>query len=129
MGLPVDESRIAEAERELGIVFPPELRERLTLNNGGDIYAESDSWILNPVWDPTDRKTATRSANHIVRETQFARSWRGFPPDAIAVASDGSGDVIVFLPSTRHFHLWLHETRELEDVDISWDADPDENLI
>ena len=80
MPFPVDVSLIQEAERQLGRKLPPDHRVRLHRLNGGNIQAVGDYWNLFPVWDSTDRRRMTRTANHIVRETKAARKERqGFP--------------------------------------------------
>ena len=121
MGFPTDETRIKDAETELGITFPAELRDRLLSNNGGEILAADEPWTLHPVWDPSDRKRASRSANHIVKETEIARQWPGFPADAVAVATDGSGDYLILRAGSAAIEIWLHETGEIEAIDIDWE--------
>jgi SMI1 / KNR4 family (SUKH-1) len=121
MGFPTDESRISEAERELGLTLPRELRQRLLRNNGGEILAGGDPWELHPVWDPSDHKRASRSANHIVKETQNARRWEAFPRDAVVVASDGTGDFLIIRPGVAQIQIWLHETGEVANIDIEWE--------
>ena len=80
MPFPVDVSLIQEAERQLGRKLPPDHRVRLHRLNGGNIQAVGDYWNLFPVWDSTDRRRMTRTANHIVRETKAAREGAaGFP--------------------------------------------------
>lgn len=110
MGFPVDESAIIRAEAALGRRLPDTLRARLMRDNGGEIDADNDVWALIPVFDDSDRRRLTRTANHIVRETDSARrGWRGFPEGAVVVADDGSGDLVVLLPGSDDFHLWRHE--------------------
>ena len=104
MGLPTTEECISAAERELGRDLPGPLRERLKRNNGGDIevtgYSSDDlGWELHPVFDSSDRKRATRSANHIVRETQEAHSVpEAAPPEeSVVIAGNGTGDLLLLL--------------------------------
>src|SRR3954454_21988153 len=76
MPFPVEEARIEVAERELGRRLPPELRQRLMRDNGGEVTAmpvredqQEDfdpHWDLHPVWDDSDRRRASRTASHIV---------------------------------------------------------------
>lgn len=117
MAFPTTEDRVAAAERELGARLPAEYRNRLISNNGGELETAEDVWQVFPVSDDTDRKRAGRSANHIVRETQQAAQWPGFPPGAVAVATNGSGDYLVFLrrPDGNcdgRLQLWSHESRD-----------------
>ena len=69
-----------------------------------------------PVWDPTDRRTARRTANHLLLETSQARRWAGFPEGAVAVARNGSGDVLVLRAGSDVIEVWWHETREVTEA-------------
>jgi hypothetical protein len=117
MAFPTTEDRIAAAEAQLGTRLPAEYRNRLISQNGGELETADDSWQVFPVFDSSDRKRASRSANHIVRETQQAATWPGFPEGAVAIASNGTGDLLVFLPRDKNqldgrVQLWSHETQE-----------------
>ncbi len=79
MPFPVDERYVQAAEQELGHRLPETLRSRLRVNNGGEVTDGEEDWQLHPVWDSSSRERSRRSANHIVRETHQARTWRGFP--------------------------------------------------
>ena len=121
MGFPVEDSLIANAEKELGRALPPPLRNRLVRNNGGEIEADGDTWTLHPVWDPTDRKRMGRTANHIVKETERAHSWPDFPEGAVAVATNAYGDHLILRPDAEIIEMWDHETGSTRQVEISWD--------
>jgi hypothetical protein len=127
MPFPVAEQYIAEAERKLGVSFPPAFRTRMSRDNGGELSTDEDDWQLFPFFDTSDRKRIARTANDIVRETASARNWRGFPPAAIAIAANGLGDKLVFLPTAGSTMLqpqpfvWLHETGELQPTQIRFD--------
>jgi SMI1 / KNR4 family (SUKH-1) len=117
MAFPTTEDRVAAAETELGMRLPPAYRQRLIANNGGEIEVADDVWQAFPVFDDSDRKRAGRSANHIVRETQQARQWPGFPSGAVAVGANGTGDLLIFLPGRdgacdSRLHLWSHGSHE-----------------
>jgi len=121
MPFPVDENEIKAAEQVLGRRFPMAMRNRLLRSNGGDITTEDDDWILYPVRDATDRKRLSRSCNDVVRETHVAREWCSrFPKDAVAIAANGSGDLLVLLPGSDEIHLWYHETGELSVQTVDW---------
>ena len=114
--LPTKSAFILRAERELDAQLPEELRNHLLLCNGGEVEADGDDWTIFPVFDDSDRKHATRSASHIVHENAEARSWVGFPSGAIAFATNGAGDYLVFLPkqgASSAVYKWNHETRTL----------------
>ena len=123
MAFPTDIKYIETAEKALGVSLPSAWRCRLLSSNGGELYLAEEDWTVFPVFDTSDRKKTSRTANHIVRENQSAREWRGFPPAAIAVAENGSGDYLVFLPSQsspgvldEKLLLWSHETCALSVV-------------
>jgi hypothetical protein len=127
MAFPTSETMIPKAEEALGLRLPESLRRYLLSENGGEIDADSDSWVVFPVADSSDRKRLSRSANHIVRETAHARGWSGFPPDAVAVASNGSGDFLVLKPDPSDsgqadsaVFRWDHETRQLIWIAADW---------
>lgn len=121
MPFPVEVSLIQEAERQLGRKLPMDLRVRLHRENGGGIQAAGDVWQLFPVFDPSDRKRITRTANHIVRETQSARRWSGFPEDAIAIAANGGGDFLIINAGSDEIEFWDHETGQSEPVEVDWE--------
>ena len=66
------------AEESLAIMLPAAVRARLLQENGGEIEADGDVWELFPVEDSTDRKRISRTANHIVRETEKRGNGRSF---------------------------------------------------
>jgi hypothetical protein len=122
MGLPTTDEAIRAAEDELGRRLPPSLRDRLLKNNGGDIVVrlsgeEDEHWELHPVWDPANRDTMQRSANHLVAEQGSARGWPRFPPDAVAITT-ADGDQLVLPPGEDDPQLWFHETGDLERVEV-----------
>ncbi|MHB9132926.1 MAG: SMI1/KNR4 family protein [Armatimonadota bacterium] len=116
MAYPVAESRIEEAERELGRRLPEKLRNRLLADNGGETTVLNDTWTLYPVWDPSDRKHARKTANHILYETDIARGHHGFPPDAIAIAGDSYGNRLIVPTSSDRIEFWDHETGKVTPV-------------
>src|SRR6266404_1018511 len=112
---------ITRAESTLGILLPDGYREYLLGTNGGELSLGSEDWQIFPVCDDSDRKRASRSASHIVRETEFA------------VASNGEGDYLLFLPDAKDssslnpgVYRWDHELRKLvivsEDFETLWRA-------
>jgi hypothetical protein len=117
MAFPVDRQFIERAEHQLGCPLPEALVRRLCSENGGEVEAAGDTWQLHPVFDDTDRKRIARTANHLLRETEVARRWSGFPAQALAIASNGSGDHLVLVRDGNRFddtvYWWDHETGEL----------------
>jgi len=62
-----------------------------------------------------------------VRETEVAKKWPNFPANCIAIASNGSGDLLVFKRESSQakkleevVYFWSHETGELEIVSSSF---------
>jgi hypothetical protein len=127
MAFPTTEPKIEAAERELVVKFPREYRERLLARNGGEISTASDDWQVFPVFDSTSRKTSGRSTGHVVPETRNARALEGFPPGAVAIASNGSGDYLVLLPKAQtgqleaQVQVWAHETRKCKPSPLRYD--------
>ena len=125
MGFPTTDECLRKTEEALAVQLPAELRARLRRDNGGEVEAADDVWQLFPVQDTTDRKRLSRTANHVVRETAEARKWPGFPPAAVAIASNGAGDYLILDPTHRSGEamvvlLWDHEVGTAQPVDVSW---------
>ena len=121
MPFPLDEKWIRAAEEALGKSLPDDYKGRLIRDNGGELEAEGDIWFLHPILDQSDRKRVKRTCNHILLETKNANEWPGFPPEAVAIATNGSGDIMVFLPDENteaafgsRAYAWWHETRQLQ---------------
>jgi hypothetical protein len=127
MGFPTSEEFVRRAEESLAIMLPAAVRARLLQENGGEIEADGDVWELFPVEDSTDRKRISRTANHIVRETEEARQWPEFPATAVAIAANGTGDYLILQPARQasgqlldEVFLWDHETGGVTPVDVTW---------
>jgi hypothetical protein len=120
MAFPVSEQRIEATERELGRRLIPEHRARLRRNNGGEVECGEDTWQLHPVWDDSDRRTIARTTSHIVHETEEAMATVSFPSDAIAIASDGCGNLLVVRFGSSRVERWDHETGECSLVVVDW---------
>ena len=97
MPFPVDSKFIEAAEQKLGLTFPSMFRGYMMKSNGGDIETDLDAWQLFPFLDSSDRKRLARTCNDIVRETILARDLPGFPSGAVAIGSNGGGDVCLSL--------------------------------
>jgi hypothetical protein len=131
MPFPLDVKYIAEAEQELGVIFPVHFKAKMIKENGGPLATKDDYWHLYPFFDKSDNKRISRTCNHIGLETGQARNWRNFPAEAIGIASNGSGDHLVLLPVSAHdkqlgdtIFAWYHETGDTRKV-----ADQIDDLI
>jgi hypothetical protein len=120
MPFPGSEELLAAAETILGRRLPPHHRARLVADNGGAVEAAGDDWQLFPVWDPTDRRTMGRTANHIVRENAALADWPGIPAGFLAIAANGTGDMLGLLPDDENIHHFDHETGSTNVVDVRW---------
>lgn len=117
MPFPLDEKYITETENELGIIFPDKFKSKMMQENGGELMTEDDDWNLYPFFDKSDKKRISRTCNHIGLETKQAKNWGNFPSNGIAIASNGSGDHLVLLPTKENngklsdeIFTWYHET-------------------
>lgn len=120
MPFPVERRFIEETERKLGASLPESFCNKMMEDNGGEVVALDDGWQLHPFLDSSDKKRLRKTCNDIVRETQVMKSWRGWPPTAINIASNGAGDHLVFLQTGQSIgpavYQWFHETGELTKV-------------
>lgn len=116
----LSEEQLAQTEIELGAKLPHEYREAMKLDNGGEASTEEDDWELYPIKDASDRKRLARTCNHIISETESCKGFGNFPENAVAIASNGLGDQMVFIKESDQFQnivfLWLHETGELHEL-------------
>ncbi|TWT32527.1 SMI1 / KNR4 family protein [Posidoniimonas corsicana] len=119
----VDIRFLKETERKLGVMFPPSYVVRIVKANGGGVEAPPDVWLLYPILDTSDKKRLKRTCNDVVRETESANEWPDFPPSAVAIGGNGTGDQLIFLrqssdPSllTHEVYWWDHETGAVEKV-------------
>lgn len=102
MPFPVQARFLDAAEAALGVRFPSAYRARLAADNGGELCAGDEVWWLHPVRDDSDRRRLARTCNDVVRETRDARARPGFPAQAVAIAHNGAGDCLVFVPASAH---------------------------
>jgi len=111
------ESFITAAESQLGATLPTSYRNSMLRENGGEFEAMEEDWQQYPIADTTDRKRLSRTANHVLKETNQCRGWHRFPEAAIAIAGNGTGDQLVFMKRGSAFdsavYVWSHETGAL----------------
>ena len=123
MPFPIDIKYIEETEKELGFRFPDNFKNKMCKENGGTLSTKEDDWQLFPFFDQADQKRMSRTSNHIVLETKQARNWGNFPINGIAIASNGSADFLILLPTKENDKLlgaeifsWFHETGEVKEI-------------
>jgi hypothetical protein len=120
MPLPIPASEIDRSEKVVGYRFPDSYRKFLSVRNGGEISTDYDDWLLFPLQDHTSKETLRRTSNHALYETKKAQEWRGFPHNALAIGSNGEGDLLVFLSDEKQLsgkvYVWRHETARLWEV-------------
>ena len=92
----------------------------MSIENGGEVMTAESDWQLIPFFNKSDNKRISRTCNHIILETEKAREWIGFPSKGSAIATNGSGDFLVLLPTDdssiklrEEIYIWLHETAEI----------------
>ncbi len=117
MPFPIDQKYIDESEAKLSVKLPTAYKEVMSHNNGGEFSTDDDDWELYKIRDNSDPKRISRSMNDIVSNTLSSRQWQGFPENAIAIASNGCGDQLVFLSHAGvcnpAIYYWSHETKEI----------------
>jgi hypothetical protein len=91
------EQFIIAVESVLGAALPEEYKKAMRLSNGGELEVNDDNWSLHPIADSSDRKRLARTAGHILAETKVCKGWPSFPENGLAIASNGSGDQLIFL--------------------------------
>lgn len=123
MPFPIDIKYIRETEKELGLTFPDSFKNKMRKENGGTLSTKEDDWQLFPFFDQADKKRMSRTSNHIILETKQARNWENFPVDGIAIASNGSADFLILLPTKENdkqlgteIFSWFHETGEIKEI-------------
>ena len=125
MAFDLDEKYIKKAEEILGTLLPNAYKNEMIQNNGGTIYIDDEDWELFPIADTSDKKRISRTCNHIIHETNQAKRWSSFPKNALAIASDGCGDFLIFKQEDGHYldeiYLWNHEAGELSMVANSFE--------
>lgn len=116
MPFPIVPKYIIQTEDELGILFPNRFKAKMIQENGGELSTKEDDWQLYPFFDRSDRKRMSRTCNHIGLETKQAKEWCNFPANAIAIASNGSGDHLLLLPEADNekqlretIYVWWYE--------------------
>jgi hypothetical protein len=134
MPFPLDRQWVTRTEQLLGVRFPLSFVARMMRENGGEISTDADHWFLFPFRDETDRKRLSRTTSDIIHETKSAHEWPGFPTGAVAIATNGGGDLLVLLPDDNEpaalrpeVYWWDHETGDIEKVADDFEEVDDES--
>lgn len=126
MPFDVDDRFIDAAESELQTRFPSTYRAAMRKRNGGAVSTPDDDWEIHPVADSSDRKRLARTLGSVVSETLVARDWPGFPQGAVAIANNGAGDLLVFMPKGEDLgsevFSWRHDRQELDQIAADFSA-------
>ncbi|MDA3508080.1 SMI1/KNR4 family protein [Acinetobacter junii] len=56
MAFPIEEQYILDAEKELNLVFPSSFKNKMMIENGGDVFVENDNWQIFPFFDQSNQK-------------------------------------------------------------------------
>jgi len=120
MPFPTTLDQVRKTEAKLLRKLPQSYVGRMIEENGGIVEAAEDEWSLHPIFDDSDRVRVKRTCNDIIRETHSAQEWTDFPAGALALAANGSGNLLIFLchEGSDRFQdavfVWDHETGHIE---------------
>lgn len=123
MYAPVDIAAVRETEERLRVSLPSTFVSRMMRTNGGEVVIEEEEWSLHPFLDTRNPSRVERAKYDIIQGTVDARKWEVFPEGGVAIATNGLGDELVFLPDAQRngqlqptVFMWSHETGELDIV-------------
>lgn len=129
MPFPVEARWITANEEKLGVRFPASFVTAMTKHNGGTVKVDHDTtaeddFTLHPFFDGSDRTRIKRTTNSIDRETKWNRdNSYDFPPGAVVIGSNGTGDLLILLPmdddptTLQHtIYRYNHETGEADPI-------------
>ncbi|MCW8877403.1 MAG: SMI1/KNR4 family protein [Kangiellaceae bacterium] len=142
MPFPLDEKFIISAEERLKAKFPEGFRNAMMEVNAREVYVKecilAEEFDFFPFFDDSDRKRVKRTCNDIVKETMSAREGWELGDDLVAIAGNGTGDLLLYRigedgQMEDGVLWWNHETRDLTLVasnvlelpEPEWDEDFD----
>ena len=109
---------IEEAERQLAVKFPEDLRAIYSISNGLELPPD---WTLYSVFDPTNPR---KSSNHIVYENTKGR-WSYMAADFTCIADNSTGNQLVLKKEgevmSSEILIWDHETNKTRKWSKSFD--------
>lgn len=110
---------VQAVEQQLAYRLPAAYAAAMQRHNGGEIPTDSDLWELYPLPGAEAHLAGHSAVEDVVTETLERRQRPSFPEGAVAIADNGLGDQLVFLPTDEPGRLgdacwfWHHETGEL----------------
>jgi len=115
MAFDISEKYIAEAEKILHCSLPSSYKSIMRDNNGGTVEIDGEFWELFPIRDSSNKKRLARSCNDIITETNSYSKYTNFPENSLAIASDGSGNLLIFMRrSSNAFCVFSEEVYILD---------------
>lgn len=115
----VTRKNIAKTQLKLGVIFPNEFKEKMTIENGGSIEQFDNSWTIYSFSNESDRRRLRWKRSDITGETKNARQLAHFPSGAVVIAGNETGDKLILLPTGNgrrlgeNIHKWTRETGEV----------------
>ncbi len=129
MAFPLDIKFVRDAEAKLGRSLPSSYIAQMCRCNGGTVSTIAggdgrDIFYLHPIFDTTDRKRLSRTCNDIIRVTERSKMYSPdiFPPDAVEIADNGGGDLLILLPGPDGTSFddgvfrWDHENGDIHRI-------------
>lgn len=122
----LDERWVAALEAKIGRL-PHSYRSRMQRENGGTVGAADERWFLHPITDGSTPRAIARTCSDVLYETRAARKWPSFPLTALAIATNGCGDRLIFVGGDDEHGFgtavlrWDHETGDLVPVANDFD--------
>lgn len=118
---PLDLAGVRAVEAQLGYSFPLDYVDKMCTANGGELFTEEDDWELAPIANSAvgSKRSSSAPTADVQTLTAEAQAWHKFPADAVAIAENGLGDYLAFLPidGTNRLgsavYLFRHETGEV----------------
>ena len=68
MPFPINQQYINAAEQELDLTFPTSFKNKMMIENGGELFLSEEDWQIFPFLDESDQKRKMRTSNHIIKE-------------------------------------------------------------
>ncbi len=125
-----DWDALRTVERKLQCRLPEAYAAAMHNHNGGELPTDTDLWELYPVPGWPEQRVGHNAYGDVVSETSARRGRSLFPDGAVAIADNGLGDQLCFLPEPQQaaedngdlpslapaLWFWQHDTGELEKV-------------